>query len=66
MPLANGIRPEQGSLPRLSPGAAPTRNKPCLFLCLLAVGQERQGARKDPLGLLAVFKNSTGFRVEGA
>ena len=66
MPLANGIRPEQGSLPRPSPGAAPARNKPCLSLCLLAVEQERQGARKDPLGLPAVLKNPTGFRVEGA
>lgn len=64
MPLAIGIRPEQGSLPRLSPGAAPARNKLCLFLCLLAAEAEQSRARKDPLRLLAVFKNPTGFRVE--
>lgn len=65
MPLAIGIRPEQGSLPRQSPRAASARNKLCLFPCLLADEVQQSRARKDPLRLPAVFKNPTGLRVEG-
>ena len=49
MPLAIGIRPEQGSLPRESPSAvAPGRKKVSVFPGLLADERIRAATRKDP------------------